>query len=455
MDNLLKVGQETLITIKRIGINGEGIGYYKRKAVFVDGVLPPEEVVVNITEVKDTYAKGEVVRVKIKAAKRVKPFCKYYGECGGCQLQHIDYKEQLIFKQEMLVQAMDRYSNLDVTKINFQEIIGMNNPKYYRFKAQMPVRNTENGITTGLYKKETNDLVELVHCPVQNEKVNEINERVLEILDENNIRAFDTAKMRGLVRYIVTRVSSATGEAQVTLVITIFNKALINAAKDIIKIPGVESVGISKNKDVKNVGIFGDEVEILEGKHSIQEGINDIKYDLKPKAFYQLNPEQAIKLYKEVKSNLDFDKDKVIVDAYCGSGAIGAYLAPHVDQVLGIDISKESIYSARHNKKINGFENINYEIGEVKDVLPMFYSKKNFNPDVIIIDPPRSGIDDKTLEVLNRKVVDKIIYVSCNPSTLAKNINVLKRNYKIESMRALDMFPHTSQIESITVLKKK
>jgi 23S rRNA (uracil1939-C5)-methyltransferase len=127
MDNLLKVGQETLITIKRIGINGEGIGYYKRKAVFVDGVLPPEEVVVNITEVKDTYAKGEVVRVKIKAAKRVKPFCKYYGECGGCQLQHIDYKEQLIFKQEMLVQAMDRYSNLDVTKINFQEIIGMNN----------------------------------------------------------------------------------------------------------------------------------------------------------------------------------------------------------------------------------------------------------------------------------------------------------------------------------------
>ena len=302
MDNLLKVGQETLITIKRIGINGEGIGYYKRKAVFVDGVLPPEEVVVNITEVKDTYAKGEVVRVKIKAAKRVKPFCKYYGECGGCQLQHIDYKEQLIFKQEMLVQAMDRYSNLDVTKINFQEIIGMNNPKYYRFKAQMPVRNTENGITTGLYKKETNDLVELVHCPVQNEKVNEINERVLEILDENNIRAFDTAKMRGLVRYIVTRVSSATGEAQVTLVITIFNKALINAAKDIIKIPGVESVGISKNKDVKNVGIFGDEVEILEGKHSIQEGINDIKYDLKPKAFYQLNPEQAIKLYKEVSA---------------------------------------------------------------------------------------------------------------------------------------------------------
>ena len=369
-------------------------------------------------------------------------------------MQHIEYSEQLSFKQEMLVQAMDRYSNLDVNKIKFGDIIGMNNPKYYRFKSQMPVKNTEYGITTGLYKKETNDLVELVNCPVQNEKVNAINERVLEILDEHNVRAFDSSKMRGLVRYIVTRVSSATDEAQVTLVITIFNKALVNAARDIIKIPGVASVGISKNKDVKNVGIFGDEVEILQGKQSIEEGINDIKYDLKARAFYQLNPAQAIKLYKEVKSHLNFEKDRVIVDAYCGSGAISTYLAPHVEKVLGIDINKESIYSARHNKKINGFDNINYEIGEVKDILPMFY-RKNFNPDVIIIDPPRSGIDIKTLELLNRKVVDKIIYVSCNPSTLAKNINILNKNYKIESMRALDMFPHTSQIESITVLKKK
>jgi len=454
MDMLLEKDQEVLITIKRIGINGEGIGYYKRKAVFVDGVLPPEEVVVKITEVQEKYAKGDVVRIKVKAAKRVKPFCPHYGTCGGCQLQHIDYNEQLAFKEEMLIQAMDRYANLDTDKIKFGKIIGMNNPKYYRYKSQMPVKNTEYGITTGLYKKETNDLVEIVNCPVQNEKVNEINEKVIEILDTHSIRAFDSSKMRGLVRYIVTRVSSATGEAQVTLVITIFNKALVNAAKDIIKIPGVESVGISKNRDVKNVGIFGDEVEILEGKQSIQEGINEIKYDLKAKAFYQLNPEQAIKLYKEVKSHLDFTKDKVIVDAYCGSGAISTYLAPHAEKILGIDINKESIYSARHNKKINEFNNIDFEIGEVKDILPMFY-KKNFNPDVIIIDPPRSGIDDRTLDVLNRKVIDKIIYISCNPSTLGKNINVLKRNYKIESMRALDMFPHTSQIESITVLKKK
>lgn len=454
MEALLKKNQEVLLTIKRIGINGEGIGYYKRQAVFIDGVLPPEEVVVKITEVNKTYCKGEVVRFNIKAKKRVKPFCRHYNECGGCQIQHIDYEEQLSFKSEMLNQAFDRYSGLDVNKITFNEIIGMNNPKYYRFKAQMPVRNSKNGMVTGLYKKETNDLVDVLDCPVQSERINEVNRKILSILDDHEVFAFDSTTMRGLVRYIVTRVSHATDQIQVTLVITIFNRALVNAAKEIIRITGVESVGISKNRDVKNVGIFGEEVEILEGKPSITEGIGQIKFDLKPKAFYQLNPEQAIKLYKEVKSHLDFEKDKVIVDAYTGSGAISIYLAQSAKRIYGIDINKESIYSARHNKKINKLDNVDFEIGEVKDVLPMLYNR-GVDPDVIIIDPPRSGIDKDTLDVLTRKVVDKIIYVSCNPSTLAKNIKVLSKKYRVESVTPLDMFPHTSQIESITVLKKK
>jgi 23S rRNA (uracil-5-)-methyltransferase RumA len=454
MDTLLKKGQEVLITIKRIGINGEGIGYYKRKAVFVDGVIPPEEVVVKITDVKDKYATAEVVRIKIKAAKRVKPFCPHYGSCGGCQLQHIEYYEQLSLKEEMLEQAINRYSGLDTSKIKFNSMVGMNNPRYYRHKSQMPVRNTDYGITTGLYEIGTNKLVDITNCPVQNERVNTVNQQVLEILDEYNVKAFDSSSMRGLVRYIVTRVSHATEEVQVTLVITIFNKALVNAAKKIIKLPHVESVGISKNRDVKNVAIFGDEVEILEGKQSILEGIGKTKFDLKPTAFYQLNPEQAIRLYKEIKKNLDFEVDKKIVDAYCGSGAISTYLAPFAEKLLGIDINQESIYSARHNKKLNNYNNIQYEIGEVKDVLSRFINK-GFDPDVVIFDPPRVGLDDKTLDILNRRPVNKIIYVSCNPSTLAKNLKVLKHKYKVESITPFDMFPHTSHIESMTILKKK
>ena len=454
MEPLLKKEQRVLLTIKRLGINGEGIGYYKRQAVFVDGAMPPEEVIVEITEVKDNYSKGKIVKWNIRAKERVRPFCRHYEECGGCQIQHVSYKEQLNFKEEMLKQAIERYSKVELETIKFNPIISMNNPRYYRHKSQMPVRNTDEGITTGLYKKESNELVDITNCPVQNEKVNFVNAEVVKILDKYEIRAFDSIKMRGLVRYVVTRVSHLTEEVQVTLVITIFNKALQKAAKEIIRIPGVVSVGISKNKDVRNVEIFGDEVEILEGKEYISEGINNIKYDLKPKAFYQLNPEQAIKLYREVKSHLDFEVDQTIIDMYTGSGAISIYLAPYAKKVVGIDVNKESIYSARHNKKINKLDNVDFEIGEVKDVLPIVY-RKGVEPDVIIIDPPRSGIDQKTLELLNRKVVKKIIYVSCNPSTLGKNLGTLKSKYKIESITPLDMFPHTSQIESITVLKKR
>jgi 23S rRNA (uracil-5-)-methyltransferase RumA len=454
MEQILQVDQEVLLTIKRLGINGEGIGYYKRLAVFIPGVLPPEEVVVKITEVNKNFCKGEAVRIKIKAKHRVKPFCPHYGECGGCQIQHIAYKEQLALKEEMLTQTLDRYSGLDITKIKMNDMIGMQTPKYYRHKSQMPVRNTKSGLTTGLYKLNSNDLVPIIDCPVHAENINLVNRKVIEICDEHEIFAFDPSTMRGLLRYVVIRESHHTGEIQVTLVITIYNQALQIVAKQIAKLPNVVSVGISKNKDAQNFEIFGEEVEILAGNKYISEGIGEIKYDLKPKAFYQLNPSQAMKLYKNIKSHLDFEKDKVIIDAYCGAGAISMFLAPFAERIFGIDINEESVYSALHNKKVNEFTNTSFAKGEVAKVLPWIYDK-NIKPDVIIFDPPRSGIDDLTLDLLNRKVIDKIIYVSCNPSTLAKNLKVLSQKYKVVSVTPFDMFPQTSHIESVTVLIKK
>lgn len=452
MDVKLVKEQEILITIRRLGINGEGIGFYKKLAVFVDGVFPPEQVVVKITEVNRGYVKGEAIRVKVKAEKRVKPFCAHFKECGGCQIQHIAYPEQLALKEEMLMQTLERYTDLDLSKTKFNKMIGMNNPTHYRHKAQMPVRNTKTGVTTGLYKKESNDLVDILDCPVQSDNINRVNQKILEICDEFEIFAFDPTVMRGLLRYIVVRESNFNEDIQVTLVITIFNKALKDAAKEIIKIPGVKSVGISKNKDIQNHEIFGEEVEILEGDNTIVEGIGDIRYALKPKAFYQLNPNQAIKLYSEVKSHLDFSTDRVIVDGYAGSGAISFYLAKYVDKVLGIDIAKESIYSAKHNLKLNKIDNIVFEEGAVNDVLRTYYSK-GFKPDVIIFDPPRSGLDSQTIDLLLSKKVKKIIYISCNPSTLAKNIRSLSKQYTLEEVTPLDMFPHTSHIETINILK--
>lgn len=454
MEVLLQKDQEVLITIKRLGINGEGIGYYKRLAVFVDGVLPPEQVVVKITAVNRGHAIGEAIRVKVKADKRVKPFCPHFGVCGGCQIQHIAYNEQLNLKSEMLAQTFERYSGLDLSKVKFNDMIGMDDNKHYRFKAQMPVRNGKQGVVTGLYKKESNDLVDISDCPVQDENINRVNQKITEICDSYEIFAFDPLTMRGLLRYVVVRASSFSHEIQVTLVVTIYNKALKDAAQDIIKIPGVVSVGISKNRDVKNHEIFGDEVEILEGETTITEGIGDVRYALKPKAFYQLNPKQAIKLYEEIKRHLDFSVDKVIVDAYAGSGAISLFLAPFAEKILGIDISKESIYSAKHNIKLNKVENVTFEEGSVEKVLSDYYSN-GFAPNTIIFDPPRSGLDEATLKLLLTHKVDKLIYVSCNPSTLAKNLKTLSRGYDLVEVTPFDMFPHTAHIESINVLKVK
>lgn len=454
MDQLLKENQSILLTIKRLGINGEGIGYYKRKAVFVPGAIPPEEVIVRITNVTPTYASGEIQKINIKAAKRVRPFCKHFGVCGGCQIQHIEYKEQLLLKEEMLKQTIERYSGLDITQIAFSDMVGMNNPTHYRHKAQMPVKNTKSGLVTGLFKPNSNELVPIEDCPVHSEHINIVNQKVVDICEQNEVFAFDSKTMRGLLRYIVTRESHQTGEIQITLVITIFNKVLHKIAAEIMKIPNVVSVGISKNHDAKNIEIFGDEVEILAGKNTITEGINDIKFDLKPKAFYQLNPSQAIKLYGKVKSLLDFNNDKIIVDAYTGAGAIAMYLAPFAEKVIGIDSSKESIYSALHNKKANNMKNVDFEVGEIKDVLSKLYDK-GLQPDVIVMDPPRSGLDSETLDLLLRKPVAKIVYVSCNPSTLGKNLKDLSKKYNIHSIAPFDMFPHTSHIESVTLLTKR
>ncbi len=453
MQSQLEKNQEVLITIKNLGINGEGIGYYKRQAVFVDGVFPPEEVVVKITSIHRGYAVGEVVRIKKRAFYRERPFCKHYGTCGGCQLQHIKYEEQLRLKEDMLKQTFDRYTNVDLNKVKFHTFAPVIRPRYYRHKASMPVRNTTKGLVTGLYKKGSNDLVDVLECPVQDRRINQINQRVLELCDEYEIYAFDPKEMRGLLRYIVTRVSSFNETIQVTLVVTIFNKALIPLAHKIKELPSVESVAISKNHDAKNHEIFGDTFEILAGEDTIMESVGNVKFALNPKAFFQLNPEEAEKMYNYVGTLFD-KKEESLLDLYTGSGAMALYFADQFKTVFGVDQSKASIDSANHNKQLNNIKNAHFTEGDAYESVQKLYDK-GFNFDVVVFDPPRSGLDDKMIDLLLRKPIKKLIYVSCNPSTLAKNIKALSRKYNVKSVMPFDMFPQTSHIESVTLLELK
>ena len=454
MESPLELNQEVLITIKKIGINGEGIGYYKRQAVFVDGTIPPEEVVIRISDIKERHAIGELVRVKKKAYYRVRPFCKHYDTCGGCQLQHVAYEEQQRLKEDLLHQSFERYTKLDMGSVDFYPFNPLIRPKRYRQKAQMPVRNTEDGLKTGLYRKNSHKLVDVLDCPVQDERINKVNQEVLKICDTHHLYAFDPAKMRGLLRYIVTRRSEATGEMQVTLVITIFNKALKNAAKDILALSDVTSVAISKNHDAKNPHIFGDTYEILEGKESIPEKLGDVTYWLNPKAFFQLNPTEAQSMYEYVKTLFDFSKEKTMVDLYTGSGGMALYFAKNFEQVTGIDVSSDSILSATRNRDYNKLDNVKFYEGDANKVLKNLTGQgKTY--DVAIFDPSRTGLSSSLIRHLLNKPIKKLVYVSCNPSTLAKDIHQLSQKYKLVSSKPFDMFPNTSHVESVSLLKLK
>lgn len=453
METKLKVNQEILLTIKRMGINGEGIGFYKRQAVFVDGAMPPEVCIVKITELNPGHAIGELVHIRKKAFYRRKPFCKHFGVCGGCQIQHVAYDEQLRLKEEMLKQSFERYTNLDLDQIKFRSFNPFVNPRNYRFKSQMPVRNTSSGLVTGLYQKGTNELVDVLDCPVQDEDINRVNQRILELCDEFEIYAFDPKDMQGLVRYIVTRKSEATGEIQVTLVVTIYNHALKDLAKKAMEIPNVVSVGISKNHDAKNHEIFGESYEILEGKPFITEKMGHIRYELNPKAFYQLNPKQAQIMYGYISELFD-PSEESLLDLYTGSGAMALFYAKQFKRVVGIDSDKASIVSAKQNKKVNDIDHVRFIEGDAYTELKnLFDQKETF--DVAVFDPPRSGLDNQLIDLLVRHPLKKLIYVSCNPSTLAKNIKQLSRKYKVVSVTPFDMFPQTSHIESVTLLIAK
>ncbi len=453
METQLKLNQEILLTIKRMGINGEGIGFYKRQAVFVDGAFPPEVVIVRITELNRGHAIGELMHIRTKAFYRRKPFCKHFGVCGGCQIQHIAYDEQLRLKEEMLKQSFERYTSIDLEQVKFRPFNPFVNPRSYRFKSQMPVQNTKSGLVTGLYKKGTNDLVEVLDCPVQDDDINRVNQRILELCDEFEIYAFEPKDMQGLLRHIVTRKSEATGEIQVTLVVTIYNHALKDLAKKAMDIPSVVSVGISKNHDVKNHEVFGESYEILEGKPFITEKMGHLRYELNPKAFYQLNPKEAQIMYGYISELFD-PSEESLLDLYTGSGVMALFYAQQFKKVVGIDSNRSSIVSAKQNKKINEIKHVDFIEGDAYTELQKLFDQ-NETFDVAVFDPPRSGLDQKLMDLLLRHPMKKLIYVSCNPSTLAKNIKVLSRKYKVVSVTPFDMFPQTSHIESVTLLVRK
>lgn len=443
------------MTIKRIGINGEGIGYYKRLAVFVKGALPREEIIAKVTEVNKQYARAEMIKIKGESSEaRVNPPCKYSDKCGGCQFQHVNYLDQCKFKKEIVKEAFDKYYNGKLNEVLFKETIGQDNPYHYRNKVKLPVRYDGEKLVTGLYAMDTNRLVYIDNCLIEKEDLRRVVDQICEYLTKYQIIAFNPKTHDGILRHIIARSSKLSNDIQVTLILYKKDQRTIKVAKELLKIKNIKSVYISINDNLEAIENFGNDTFLVAGTETITEQLGDFKFELLPHAFFQLNLEQTNKLYNEIINLAKLKGYENVIDGYCGVGTIGIFLSKYVKEVRGIDNNKEAIQNANENVKLNGINNAKFYSGNILSYINK-WENEGFIPDVLVVDPPRTGLELRLLNYLQTNPVKKIIYVSCNPSTLAKNCNHLQKKYHILAIQPLDMFPNTSNVEAIAVLYRK
>jgi 23S rRNA (uracil-5-)-methyltransferase RumA len=443
------------LTIKRLGINGEGVGYFKKTVVFVPGALPGEEVVVEATNIHPKFAEAKIKKIRKKSEHRVQPPCPVYDQCGGCQLQHLAYSQQLKEKRDIIIQSLERHTRLAIDQIDLKEMIGMEEPWGYRNKNQFQVKEKDGKVLAGLYGLNSHQLINIENCAVQHPQTNEATAAVKQILEELRIPIYNEKSRKGIVRTIVTRVGVQSGELQVVLITN--QKEL--PKKDLViqeiqkRLPKVKSIVQNVNEQKTSL-IFGEETVSLAGEDYIQETLGDLHFELSARTFFQLNPQQTVKLYNEVKKAAALTGVEKVVDAYCGVGTIGLWLADQATEVRGMDIIPESIDDAKKNAKRHGFTHTKYVPGKAEEVLPKWV-KKGWKPDVIVVDPPRTGLDGQLLQTILQVKPQKVVYVSCNPSTLAKDLQTLSKSYQVKYIQPVDMFPHTSHVECVSMLVLK
>lgn len=453
--SVIEVGQEFPLTIKRVGINGEGVGFFKRNVVFVKGALPGEVITAKVTVINPKYAEAEIKTMREASPHRVNPPCPVYESCGGCQLQHMTYESQLLVKRDLVLQALERYVKELAPTIDVRPTIGMENPWHYRNKSQFQVRELGDKVIAGLYAEESNMLIDINDCSVQHPATTHITNEIKRFLKELNISIYDGRNSKGIVRTIVVRTGMKTGQIQVTLVTT--QKKMQHKEELVQKIRAIDPniVSISQNINAEDTSlVFGDTTFNLHGKETIHEKLGELAFDLSARAFFQLNPEQTVHLYDEIEKAAALTGEETIVDAYCGVGTIGLWLAKNAKEVRGMDIVQESIQDAKKNAKRNGFKNTNYVHGTAQHWLQKWKSE-GFVPDVLTVDPPRAGLDDELLKTILDIKPKRFVYTSCNPSTLAKDLAALQEVYNIQYIQPIDMFAQTAHVEAVTLLELK
>lgn len=448
----LKKNDEIRVLIEDLGVDGAGIGKVDGFTFFIKDALPGDEITAKVIKLKKNYGYARLMEIIMPSPDRTEPKCPVARSCGGCQIQAMDYPAQLNWKQEKVRQLLDRVGH--VSDYEMLPIMGMEEPWHYRNKVQYPVGMNKDGkIVTGFYAGRTHAIIDTEKCYIQPE----INEQILTIIkawmSDNKVAPYDENTGRGLVRHVLTRIGFQTGEILVCLVINAGK--LPHADKLITKlqeIPGMKSISISPNMARTNV-ILGETAKTLWGQDYITDYIGDVKYQISPLSFYQVNPVQTKRLYQTALEFADPGPDDVVWDLYCGIGTISLFIAQKASKVYGVEIVPQAIEDAKQNAALNGMTNAQFYVGKAEEVLPRAYEKDHIHADIIVVDPPRKGCDKTLLDCMISMQPEKIVYVSCDPATLARDLKILEEGgYKVKKVRCCDMFPHSVHVETVCLL---
>ena len=449
------------VKIEDMGHDGEGIGKCEGYTLFVKDTVIGDLAEVKVIKAKKNYGYARLMRLIKPSEHRVEPICPVARPCGGCQLQMLDYAEQLRFKEKKIAENLQRIGGM--IEIPMEPIVGMETPFRYRNKAQFPIGQDKNGKRiTGFYAGRTHQIMENRNCYLGVEQNEEILNRVLTWMEENRVPAYNEETGKGLVRHVLIRFGFKTKEIMVCLVV---NGKKLPAEEKLIgsltELKGMTSISLSVNRERTNV-IMGKEIYCLWGQSYITDYIGNVKYQISPLSFYQVNPAQTEKLYGLALEYAGLTGNETVWDLYCGIGTISLFLAQKAKKVYGVEIVPEAIADAKNNAKINQIENAEFFVGKSEEILPSYYEQyakdhpgEQAHADVIVVDPPRKGCEENLLHTMASMQPDRIVYVSCDSATLARDVKVLgELGYEVKKVRGVDQFPMTCHVETVVLLSK-
>ena len=455
----LKKNQEITLKIDDLGNNGEGIGHVDGYALFVKNALPGETIRAGIMKCGKSYGYARVMEVlEDSGSGRVEPRCPAAGRCGGCTIQHLTYERQLAYKEKKVRDCLVRIGGVDADEVEWLPIIGMEDPWQYRNKAQFPVRMQKDNEgrpypAAGFYAGRTHSIVPVTDCAIQHPCMKGILETVLTWMRDQNVPAYDESSHSGLVRHIYIRRAYHTSQIMVCLVInsrgisSLLQETLL---QKLTGIPGMTGIFLNSNTDRTNV-ILGKEMKLLWGQAYIEDRIGDVRYHISPQSFYQVNPEQTEKLYQTALEFAGLSGEETVWDLYCGIGTISLFLAQRARKVYGVEIVPEAVQNARENARLNGIVNAEFFCGAAEEVVPRLAGQA----DMVVVDPPRKGCDGVLLDTIAGMGPERIVYVSCDPGTLARDVKKLgEMGYGVKKVRAVDMFGQGGNVETVCLLSK-